>query len=255
MKSFFRFYLQFFSSLSTFLFDLVKTSQEAISKDGELKARVRTAIAFGFVFLVMLLSGGFLANTLFVSIAIIVYHEFYNIISVNKNTNPELYKKHLILGFIYSVIPFGSLCTINDHKHGYALIFWFFCVIWATDIGAYFTGRHFKGRKLAPSISPGKTISGSLGGVACAFLVGFLMSFIAVNTELASLGIASFGLIAVVISVFAQAGDLLESYIKRYFGIKDSGTILPGHGGMMDRMDSVTFAAPMFLFIVKHLGF
>jgi phosphatidate cytidylyltransferase len=252
MVNFFKFYITFLSNFVSFVFELFKKSQQEMQKNQELKLRVKTGAVFGFIFLVMLLSGGFLTNTMFVLMAVMVYNEFHNMAMVNKEKNPDLYKKHTILAVLYSVIPFGCLCTINDHRFGYILLFWYFCVIWATDIGAYFSGRYFGGRKLAPSISPGKTVSGALGGLSAAFIIGFLLSFLRLNTQLSEMGIASFGFLAVLISILAQASDILESAIKRYFGVKDSGNILPGHGGFMDRMDSVTLSAPLLLLITRY---
>lgn len=254
MRGIIGFYKDFFDKIFNIVFDLTKTFQKDMESDTNLQKRIKTACVFGFIFLVCLFSGGFLTNALFVTIGFIVYYEILAMISVNRE-NYEVYKKQIILATIYVSLPFSSLLTINNHGKGHALIFWFFCVIWATDIGAFFVGRSVGGKKLMPLVSPGKTVSGSIGGLVCAFFVGFFMSFLSVGTQLQNLGIASFGFIAVVISVFAQCGDLLESYIKRKFGVKDSGTILPGHGGMMDRMDSVTFAAPVFLFIIKKIGF
>ncbi len=230
-----------------------KMISKNIKGDTELQVRIKTAAIFGFIFLVCLLSGGFLTNLLFILIAIIVFYEFSQIISVNKQ-NQTLYKRQLILATIYSAIPFACILAVNQTRNGNSLIFWFFCVIWATDSGAYFIGRYFGGKKLIPTISAGKTVSGAIGGLLSAFVAGFLLAFLAIHTELLNVGMISLGFIAIIISVASQASDALESYIKRIFKIKDSGTILPGHGGMMDRMDSVTLAAPIFLLIIKKFG-
>lgn len=124
-------------------------------------------------------------------------------------------------------------------------------VIYATDTGAYFMGRQIGGEKLAPGISPGKTWSGAIGGLAIGTLAGLVLWLIVVPASPWWIGL----LIAVATSVLGQAGDLLESAIKRRFRIKDSGDIIPGHGGLMDRLDSTTFGA-LFLFAVGalHLG-
>jgi phosphatidate cytidylyltransferase len=108
-------------------------------------------------------------------------------------------------------------------------------VIWATDIGAYLVGRVIGGRKLAPAISPGKTWSGAAGGLVFAAAAGFC------------LGDFRWGALpaAVLLSVFAQAGDLLESAVKRRVGVKDSGHTIPGHGGLFDRLDGFLAAAPV----------
>jgi phosphatidate cytidylyltransferase len=111
-------------------------------------------------------------------------------------------------------------------------------VVWGTDIGAYLVGRIVGGRKLAPKISPGKTISGSIGGLVIGALAGALLAG-------RGHGIDFYALPAgILLSVFAQAGDLLESWIKRRLGVKDSGRTIPGHGGLFDRLDGFLAAAP-----------
>jgi phosphatidate cytidylyltransferase len=112
-------------------------------------------------------------------------------------------------------------------------------VIWGTDIGAYLVGRVIGGAKLAPRISPGKTWSGSIGGLV---IGGFCGALVAGGLQ----GPDAFALLAgCLLSIFAQAGDLLESAIKRRLGVKDSGGTIPGHGGLFDRLDSFLAAAPV----------
>ena len=125
------------------------------------------------------------------------------------------------------------------------------CVIWATDTGAYFTGRQVGGEKLAPDISPGKTWSGAIGGFALGTLVGLVLWLLVVPQSPWWIGLA----LAAALSIIGQIGDLAESAIKRRFRIKDSGDIIPGHGGLMDRLDSLTFGV-IFLFAVGaiHAG-
>jgi phosphatidate cytidylyltransferase len=112
-------------------------------------------------------------------------------------------------------------------------------VVWASDIGAYVAGRLIGGPKLAPAISPGKTRSGALGGLVAAMAVGAAAAH--------GLGLGSPGraaVIAGVLAVASQVGDLFESWVKRRFGVKDSGWLIPGHGGLFDRMDGLLAAAP-----------
>jgi phosphatidate cytidylyltransferase len=116
---------------------------------------------------------------------------------------------------------------------------------WATDSGAFFVGRAVGGRKLIPAVSPGKTVSGALGGLAASVIVTLLyVTFVlrpAAQLSMTAVGIVVFGL---AISAAAQAGDLVESLFKREAGAKDSGTLLPGHGGVLDRLDSLFFVLP-----------
>ena len=122
------------------------------------------------------------------------------------------------------------------------------CVIWATDTGAYFTGRQVGGEKLAPDISPGKTWSGAIGGFGLGTLTGLILWLLVVPQSPWWIGL----LLAASLSVLGQVGDLAESAIKRRFRIKDSGDIIPGHGGLMDRLDSLTFGI-IFVFVVGAL--
>ena len=125
-------------------------------------------------------------------------------------------------------------------------------VIWATDTGAYFTGRQVGGEKLAPDISPSKTWSGAIGGLAIGTLAGLVLWLIVVPASPWWIGL----LLAAAMSILGQVGDLTESAIKRLFRVKDSGDIIPGHGGLMDRLDSTTFGALFFVAVgALHAGF
>ena len=138
-----------------------------------------------------------------------------------------------ISGFFYGLLPALSLLWIRERdEHGLSLLLWVFIVTWATDIGAYFAGRAFGSRKLAPSISPGKTVEGLYGGViAAAVLGGGWAIAMSLGTPLLVL--------APVVAIAAQGGDLFESRMKRRAGVKDSGRWLPGHGGLLDRLDGL----------------
>lgn len=147
----------------------------------------------------------------------------------------------LALGIGYICLPIMALLFLRGQMpngQGLLLAFWALSLVWATDIGAYFAGRAIGGPKLAPRVSPSKTWAGLAGGVLAALIVGFLLHRLAgLPVQLA----AASGLLAVA----AQLGDLLESGMKRRAGVKDSGTLLPGHGGVMDRLDGVVAAAPL----------
>ncbi|MGB3161179.1 phosphatidate cytidylyltransferase [Carnobacterium sp.] len=144
-----------------------------------------------------------------------------------------------ILGSIY--IGYGFKYFLLIRFEGLRLLLLALFIVWATDIGAYLVGRKFGKNKLAPHISPNKTIEGSLGGIFCALAVSTIYFFIYPLDF-------SFGmtvLLAILISVSGQLGDLVESALKRHYQVKDSGRILPGHGGILDRFDSILFAMPV----------
>lgn len=136
-------------------------------------------------------------------------------------------------GFFYALLPALSLLWIRERdEHGVYLLIWVFIVTWATDIGAYFAGRAFGRRKLAPSISPGKTVEGLYGGIGAATLFAGAW---AIETGLGT----PLLVLAPIFALAAQAGDLFESRMKRRAGVKDSGDWLPGHGGVFDRLDGL----------------
>lgn len=127
---------------------------------------------------------------------------------------------------------------------GLVYIFYTLFMIWATDSGAYFIGKAIGRKKLWPEISPNKTVEGSIGGIVCAMMIGAL--FISFSDIPANF--FAFLAITIVLSSFGQIGDLVESALKRHFNVKDSGKILPGHGGILDRFDSWLFVFPLLHF-------
>ena len=145
-------------------------------------------------------------------------------------------------GFLYCLLPALALLWLRDRSgdQGLSILLWIFLVTWATDIGAYFAGRRFGKRKLAPSISPGKTVEGLWGGVVAAALFGAAW-VIATDLNRAMI------LLAPLFAVAAQVGDLFESKMKRRAGVKDSGDWLPGHGGLLDRLDGLVPVAVLTL--------
>jgi len=142
-------------------------------------------------------------------------------------------------GFVYALVPALALLWLRDRApQGFELVLWVFIVTWTTDIGAYVAGRAIGGPKLAPRISPNKTIAGLIGGMISAALAGYAwVEFAQLPPLLAWL--------APLFALGAQLGDLFESSMKRRAGIKDSGTWLPGHGGALDRLDGLVVVATL----------
>ena len=136
------------------------------------------------------------------------------------------------IGVLWLAVPCIALLWLA-REMGTGAIFWILAVVWATDIGAYAVGRTVGGPKLAPRISPGKTWSGLFGGMACAALAGFITARIAGTPPW------SLVLLSAALAVVGQAGDLAESSLKRRFGAKDASGLIPGHGGLLDRLDAL----------------
>lgn len=143
-------------------------------------------------------------------------------------------------GALYIGIPLVALLWIrHDPAHGLVSTFWLLAVVWATDTGALFVGRSVGGPKLAPSISPNKTWSGFFGGLAAAVIVSLVAAlWYGVSQPLVLM------MAGALLSLVAQGGDLVESKVKRYLQVKDSGGLIPGHGGLFDRLDALLAAAP-----------
>ncbi|HEU5286156.1 MAG TPA: phosphatidate cytidylyltransferase [Sphingomicrobium sp.] len=192
----------------------------------ELFVRSLAAIAMMLVALAAAVLGGYYFAILVAAAATAIFYEWTRIV---RGWGPAW----AVGGFVYALIPALALLWVRDRAdQGLALVLWIFTVTWATDIGAYFVGRAFGRAKLAPSISPGKTVAGLYGGMAgAAVLGGAWVLFAGLNPLLFVL--------APVFALAAQGGDLFESWMKRRAGVKDSGHWLPGHGGLLDRLDGL----------------
>lgn len=153
-------------------------------------------------------------------------------------------------GAAYVGLACVCMLWLRDADAGRANVLFMMFVVWASDVGAYAAGRLIGGPKLAPRISPKKTWSGALGGIAAAILVGLAVA--AAVAGPAGLGVAAG--IAALLAAVSQAGDLAESLLKRRFGVKDSGRLIPGHGGLLDRLDGVLAAAPMTAMLALLTG-
>ncbi len=152
------------------------------------------------------------------------------------------------------VVVIGLACMAlvwlrADAVSGRANLLFLLVAVWASDVGGYAVGRLVGGPKLAPSISPGKTWSGSLGGLSLAAVLGEV-----VGQLLTASPFGRAALVALLLAVSAQAGDLLESALKRHFGVKDSGRLIPGHGGLLDRLDGMLAAALVTALLAAWVG-
>ena len=161
---------------------------------------------------------------------------------------------------LYSVISFLSVYWLFDTNP--KLVFWLFCIVWSSDIGGYCAGKFFGGLKVLPKVSPNKTWAGVLG--AC-FLTFFVITLFIENTFAGlkiphviylypgALHTAEILVLSLIFSLLSQIGDFLQSYIKRQLGIKDTGSLIPGHGGLFDRLDGLIFVAPIFALFIYSL--
>ncbi|MFA0088358.1 phosphatidate cytidylyltransferase [Vibrio sp. 10N.261.51.F12] len=161
----------------------------------------------------------------------------------HSNVLRHLFGLLTLLPFLWSIVILRAQGYHQDPYHGAKLVLFVCLIVWAADSGAYFAGKSFGKRKMAPNVSPNKTIEGLFGGVATALLVAWATSVI-FDIQFASF--TSMTIITLVTVVISVLGDLVESMFKRVSQIKDSSNIIPGHGGVLDRVDSLTAAFPVF---------
>lgn len=145
-----------------------------------------------------------------------------------------------VLGFIYVGILFSFIPIISSKPNGNFLIWLIFIGSWVSDTLAYYSGKYFGRQKLCPEISPNKTIAGSIGGFLGSTIGCGIFGIIMIN-KIANVNLIDFILIGALCGIMGQLGDLVASSIKRYVGIKDYGNLIPGHGGILDRFDSILF--------------
>lgn len=168
-------------------------------------------------------------------------------------------RERLLLGGlgVFYIIGSFACCYFVFEILGFYWAFMFLFMIWGSDIGAYFTGKFIGGPKMAEGISPNKTWAGFLGAALSPALIGFVAVFLFKGVDgfsfYSAFAVAGFGIL---IGISGQAGDLVISAFKRRAGVKDTGNLIPGHGGLLDRIDSMLLAAPVFLLLmtIVHHG-
>lgn len=208
-----------------------------------LNDELKTRIIAGAVLAIMVLSALALGGMFFIALIMLCALQMireWDAITMNENIMWRL------AGLVYVALPCASLLWIRSEPDGAKLVLTLLLAVWATDIGAYFAGRMIGGPKLAPAISPNKTWAGLAGGMVAAAVV--TMIAISFSPYPKTVG-GAFGL-GLVIAVLGQAGDLFESWLKRRAGVKDSGTLIPGHGGLLDRIDGLILTTPLFALLV-----
>lgn len=207
-----------------------------------LATRVFGILPLLAVAIVCLINGGWLFYAFVMTAAIIMLREWDALTRQQSNMLK-------VMGYPIVIVPCASILWLSTATHpnitnyGFKLLLTLIVIVAATDIGAYFTGKRFGKHKLAPVISPNKTWEGLSGGVFCAMLAAcFMIPF--------ALPVYSMLIVGMVLAILAQTGDLFESGVKRKAGVKDSGTLIPGHGGLLDRFDGYLLTAPVFALLV-----
>lgn len=216
--------------------------------DPALQTRIRSALVFAVIVLGALYVGC-IAFTLLTAVALVIgIYEWVRMLAHEKKYRILF----LIAGSAYIGLALGMMAWLrNATEHGLYNMLTLLLIVWASDISAYFTGKTIGGPKLAPAISPKKTWSGFWGssvgaGLAAAALAcPCLLDKFGVET-IGGMSWMAYGAMGFVLAMFGQAGDLIESAFKRRYGVKDSGTIMPGHGGILDRIDALMLVSIVF---------
>lgn len=206
-----------------------------------LPAYTIAAVLLFRIKLLTFLPGLFFASLLLIILVLIIKYPLYSF-------------NELVLSFFgafYCGYPFSYALAMNELSNSFHYILLVFILVWASDVGGYLFGRIWGKRKLAPLLSPGKTWAGAVGAVILTIALALVFKH---QIEIKNLGTVYVIMLGFCASVVAQLGDLLESAMKRYFGVKDSGNIIPGHGGVLDRFDSFLLVLPLaYYFLVVFI--
>lgn len=171
-----------------------------------------------------------------------------------KDTKFDIFTQYLLLiGYIIFPFILTNYVPIGINGYNSDILISIFILIWTNDTFAYLVGKNFGKNKLFPSVSPKKTIEGFIGGLVFSVIIGILLAKYFIGVKLIYFWI----IIAIIVSIFSTLGDLIESKLKRVAGVKDSGTIMPGHGGILDRLDSIIFVIPfinLFYLILRYVS-
>lgn len=207
-----------------------------------LKDRTLYGTGLAVVALIVIWAGGWVFSALVIAAGLQMLRE-WDALTEEEDKRWKLY------GLAYVAVP--CACMVWLRHIGASPVLFVLLVVAATDIGAYFTGREIGGPKLAPSISPGKTWAGLGGGALAAAIVATICSGIAPFPESAPSAFA----LGILLALVSQGGDLFESWLKRRADVKDSGDLIPGHGGLLDRVDGLTTALPVYTLLFWGAGF
>jgi phosphatidate cytidylyltransferase len=197
------------------------------------------------------LAGFVLVGIIMLLPILLILREMYAWPRANQQINPFANVGINLLGLLYVSLPMSFLNTVAYGPAGYDYrrVFALLLLVWSSDIGAYAAGKTFGKNKLAPKISPGKTWEGAIGGFLLTLAMGWALGYL-----LPELSVTYRLVVAAVVAVFGPLGDLAESMLKRSVGVKDSGRIMPGHGGLLDRFDAFLFILPVLALLQLLAG-
>ncbi|MFP4098209.1 MAG: phosphatidate cytidylyltransferase [Alphaproteobacteria bacterium] len=221
----------------------------------KLIKRFASAALIAPVFLYVIIVGGGIFKVWLTLAFLISVHEWYGLAKRLPHFLPVM-----IWGCVYASISYSSFLALRE-AHSLNVLLLFLGMIWFSDIGAYFVGKFYGGPKLIEHISPNKTWSGFLGALLFPALFGVVWCLLMDISEIFpassshSFNVVMSGILGAVMGSVGQAGDLLVSFVKRLAKVKDTGTLIPGHGGLLDRIDSMMLGAPVFLILITLLSY
>ena len=220
---------------------MIKSNIKEKFLENNLILRTLSAIVMILIAVFAINYGGIFYNLFILTIGLLSCFEWYQIVKNHPN-----HKKFISYGFVYIFFFCINCIYIRSLELGGGFTAMLFYTVWITDIAAYFCGIAIGGRKLLPQISPKKTWAGLIGALLCCVLLGYVFCFV-YNMP------AYTPILCLIIGLVAQLGDLIESFLKRYFKIKDSSNLIPGHGGILDRIDGLSAASYIFVILVFML--
>jgi len=216
---------------------------EYLKMDGANIFSIEGLVGFITVFLIVTFENNLVVSSRveLISIILISLITYLTLIVFKKNKINFDKVGYYLLGILYIGFGFSYMLTTRLDENGLYLTLLVLFATWSSDSGAYFTGKYFGKRKLWPAISPNKTIEGALGAILFSVLASLLINYLFAISD----SLFYIVLVGITISIVGQIGDLVESALKRSKNIKDSGAIIPGHGGVLDRFDSLIFVFPL----------
>ena len=231
-------------------FSLLNKIKHILNTNQELKKRILYGIAFAFVVLFVVLCGGVVYITSVFVITLIMMTELLKIASNIEQQNNKMFVCIRRWGLAYIISCCLSLILIREIIQGFKISLWMYLTVWAVDCFAYVFGKKFGNIKLAKDISPNKTYEGAILGSITGLFASIIIYKIFKTDNVHGFSLVSFVIFSIIVIILAQLSDLSESLIKRQCGVKDSGTILSAHGGLLDRFDSFLIVAPFICIIV-----
>ncbi|MBL0725537.1 MAG: CDP-archaeol synthase [Alphaproteobacteria bacterium] len=217
-------------------------------ESSELVKRSISGSLIVFLYFTVITIGGGLYSFAILVAALIAFYE--TVILITHNSKSVMFKAHLKNGLVVILITFSSLLLIRFTPQGERVTLWLFLVVISLDTAAYAIGKSFGKKAILPNISPNKTLEGAIGGSIVALIISMITYTILSGYNNSFFKFSYFIIASILLIIGAQIGDILQSIVKRHFKVKDMGNVIPGHGGVMDRMDSFVVAAPLTLLLI-----